>query len=169
MSEGGTSYKGKVRREKVYDKPKTYTMPASSGAQTARILLTGKLQLPQGFGNAAKESKSVKVERRMEVLSLSDNTNSQSQEEAGDSNSSGEGSDDEDDHDAWSESEAKGRRSETPEEKKLRKTQLKEERRIKRQQKKQLKGVFKAEYVSQVAHKAKVQDINSVRVFKYTV
>lgn len=185
VSEGGHAYKGKIRPQKVYDKPKTYTMPSAAGgsasSQTARILLTGRLQLPEGFQDSAKNNRVSRQHSSIELLSkLSiDESNKKSMasevsvaaevapESDEEEDSSGE--EDEEEDEALALEDAPGRVKETPEEKKRRKQKVKEDKRLRRTMKKQLKTAFKTEYVQQVANKAKAQDINSVRVFKYTV
>ena len=175
ISQGGTAYRGKVPRERKYAAPKTYTMPASaSGSQTARILLKGKLQLPEGFGSEARVLKRDRpIEQQFTKLTLNDSeerVKGDDDEPAGD-DSEGEDSDDEDRVDGGNveNGSGNGRRKETAEEKKLRKQRVKEDKRNRRELKKQLKIAFKSEYLNQVAKRSTSQDINSVRVYKYTV
>jgi hypothetical protein len=181
MSEGGRSYKGKIRPQRVPDKPKTYVMPASSGSsQTTKILLTGKLQLPVGFQNGGRGNTITKLDSsilHLTSLSLNDTPEAKSsdinlpedvEEDDIDEDSEEDEVVDEDIDDGY-EIRNTGKLKETPEEKKLRKQKVKEEKRVKRGLKKQLKTAFKSEYLTQVAHKANAQDINSIRVFKYTV
>ena len=177
ISQGGTAYRGKVPRERKYAAPKTYTMPAStSGSQTARILLKGKLQLPEGFGSEARVLKRDRpIEQQFTKLTLNDSggkvIEDDDDETAADDSDEGAGSDDEDKvHGGNAEERSgNGRRKETAEEKKLRKLRVKEDKRNRRELKKQLKIAFKSEYLNQVAKRSTSQDINSVRVYKYTV
>ena len=176
ISQGGTAYKGKLRRERKYAKPKTYTMPAAaSGSQTARILLTGKLQLPEGFGGKSKVNRTESsIEEQIKGLSLTktlDPSNEIVNVENMKKESDGEDSEEDtidipaDGNDAP----VTSRRKETPEEKKLRKQLVKEEKRRRRGFKKEMKIAYKSEYLTQITKHANSQDINSVRVYKYTV
>ena len=176
ISQGGTAYRGKVSRERKYAAPKTYTLPAStSGSQTARILLKGKLQLPEGFGSEARVHRTDRaIEQHISNLSLNDSEDVVPEVDGFDNDqddSEGERSDDEENADNYEngENSGPGRRKETAEEKKLRKQRIKAEKRTRRGLKKQLKIAYKSEYLNQVAKRSSSQDINSVRVYKYTV
>lgn len=169
-------------------------MPALTGAsQTAKIMLTGKLQLPVGFqtgkpvNRVSRQIACIEELSKMSVLANNmakmsvhgnNGTNSSTNiqeidkeievidEEEEECDESGS---DDDDEVEFETREKAIKVKETPEEKKLRKLAVKEGKRERRTLKKQMKTAFKSEYLTQVTSKARAQDIDSVRVFKYTL
>lgn len=158
--------------------------PALKGSsQTAQIMLTGKLQLPQGFSSLRRENdRSHGISSTMDKIAALNSAQERGtvnsgmaagaqEEKENDEEDELESYDGEREHTmCWEEFPLKtSAQKETAEEKKLRKQLVKEQNRLRRCAKKEYKMAFKHEYLSQVVSQAKAQDINSVRVFKYTV
>ncbi len=146
---------------------------------SGKIILSGKLNLPVGFGPQAHgRPKSERV--RSQLTAIKENTvndeddkieeQSINDEEESNSDDSKSSNNDQECGDDWVEKEKKlkGRKKETPEEKKARKLATKEERKIKRTSKKHLKNIFKQEGSKIIQTVGKEQSINHVSVFKYS-
>ena len=161
-----------------------------------KIVLSGRLNLPEGFGPSQYEKRKELPQRLLDSSTLQQEGKSSSsgtgstkkglhniaeaseEEEEDDDEDEESGSDDEDGDGEGEEGEgerkhrsgnmSRKRRQETPEEKKARKEVVKEERRNKRQGKKELKSAFKAEGARIIRSVGNEQSTDHVSVFRYT-
>lgn len=148
--------------------------------KTGKIVLSGKLGLPEGFGPNSLTTKKAMTKtqhRNKSLAKLAEITEDENEEEEEESEEEEEQDDDaegteDDNYDAKKEekklAKKKAHQKETSEEKRLRKQQVKEEQRMRRANKKQLKTAFKQEEVKISKNIAKEQTIDRVSVFRYS-
>lgn len=190
-------YKSKFQREQEQQAALQYSDTASLASKTSsqskisrqlsaptpitgKIILSGKLNLPVGFGPQS-HGKPNKERMKSQLSAIQENTVNDVEEDKveepgedesndDESDSSAEDQDENEKEEGWVEKEkkVKARKKETPEEKKARKQATKEERKIKRSTKKQLKTMFRQEGSKFIQNVAQEQSINHVSVFKYS-
>mmetsp|Transcript_18066 Transcript_18066/g.39326 ORF Transcript_18066/g.39326 Transcript_18066/m.39326 type:complete len:639 (+) Transcript_18066:158-2074(+) len=138
---------------------------AVRGNQPGRIVLSGRLNLPEGYGPTMFEKKKKENPLRSVVddRDLRGIEEEEDDEEGSDSDYSDQGEDEGKEHTG-----GLRRRQETPEEKKKRKAAVKEERRVKRSEKKEVKTAFKIEGNKIMRHAGTKQSIDDISVFRYS-
>jgi hypothetical protein len=132
-----------------------------------KILLTGKMNLPEGFSRYSqpKNSKNNQNQKNDRKSLLQEIQEDQGEEEE---ESSEDEKDQENNSDEDSSEETKGRKKETPEEKQARKKKMKEERKKRRMNKKSLKTAFQKEGLKIIKSLGLEQSTDHVSVFKYS-
>ncbi len=142
--------------------------PPSSINGKGKIILSGKLNLPEGFSKYSQPKTKTKGRAGLSAIE-EEQKNEQFEEKSHfedneDSEKEGEDSGKESDAEG-----KKGKNKETREEKKLRKQAVKEERKQKRMNKKLLKSAFQKEGVKIIKELGKEDSTNHCSVFKYSV
>jgi hypothetical protein len=139
-----------------------------------KILLTGKMNLPEGFSRYSQPKNSKynqnsnnqqnqKNDRKSLLQEIQEDQGEEEEESSEEEEKDQENNSDED-----SSEETKGRRKETPEEKQARKKKMKEERKKKRMNKKSLKTAFQKEGLKIIKSLGLEQSTDHVSVFKYS-
>lgn len=155
----------------------------SSTPQPSKIVLAGRLNLPEGYGPGSLKPRKRDEKDRKGVTARATRSGSLEEiaEESSEENEdekSVDGHDDDDEGDdknteySSEQKQGKGRSSsrlkvETPVEKKARKSQVKEDNRRKRLEKKELKTMFKVEGSKLTRSAASEQSTDHVSVFRY--
>jgi len=151
-----------------------------------KIVLTGKLNLPEGFGPTAYEKRKELPQRSLDSADAASVENGSSSnknkvkstklknigkselEEIVEEGSENDSENEDGSMDSFEErKKARKRREETPEEKKARKEAVKQERRNKRQGKKELKAAFRAEGSKMIRSVANEQSTDHVSMYRY--
>lgn len=157
----------------------------SKSSRPTMIVLSGKLNLPSGYGPSHFENKkNIKPQRSLDSFNNNTTNNNilevidEDEEENYDNNDDNNKDDNNDNNNDYSSSDSNKTddkhinyiirpKNETSHDKKLRKDKVKEERRLKRLNKKELKTIYKMEGNKIIHNVAKEQNIDHISVFKY--
>lgn len=141
--------------------------PPSSINGKGKIILSGKLNLPEGFSKYSQPK--TKTKSRVGLSAIEEERKNEQFEEKSHSEDSEESEKEGEDELDVDKEGKKGKNKETREEKKLRKQAVKDERKQKRMNKKLLKSAFLKEGVKIIKELGKEDSTNHCSVFKYSV